>query len=216
VSRRKKIALTALAVVVTFGAVSLLLWGFVRDAIVLPIHDFMLTVGDLANTIPQAIYLTALTLACVAIALNTLFGFEPTRTRWGLHEETAAETRYRRWARFHGALTSGLVARREFALETRQLVLAILSHQEGLDPRAVEIGIIDGSIEVPSEVKRLIQQSDISPSTPPQRAAAGVLSRLHRWLSETDQLRDDTRTDQQVQRLVEYIEHRLEIHHAGT
>jgi hypothetical protein len=116
-------------------------------------------------------------------------------------------------------LYSNLAANRytwnSFSWEARNLILALLVYQEGLDHAEVIARIDDGTLPVPDPVKRLIQHKVIWSDQPRPGAVERMLLRLRQALFKVD-LPPDTQLDQQVEAIVGFIEHRLEITYVGN
>lgn len=211
---RAKIGIAAAATVVLFAVLTLIFWDFMRDTVVTPLYE-LLWVGDLfLKSLPQGIYLVVVIAISIVIGSNALQSLQSRSLVQNSHNPRSMDSaRYVFWRRLYEHLTGSQFSRNHFAAESRKLILSILAYQEALDVSIVEARIMDGSVIVPSAVKYLIQYREIPTST---RIGTSNNS-LRFWLRTRfikPQRMLDPYIDQQVNEIVEFIEHRLEITYA--
>jgi hypothetical protein len=213
---RTKIGVAAVATFVLFAVLTLVFWDFMRDTIVTPLYE-LLWVGNLfLKSLPQGIYLVVVIVISIVIGSSAIQSLQSRPLVQNAPLPRSADSaRYVFWRRLYEHLTGSQFSRNHFAMESRKLILSILAYQEGLDISMVEARILDGSLIVPNAVKYLIQHREISTSA---RIAASRHSLRHRLrtLFVKPQRTVDPYIDQQVNEIVEFIEHRLEITYAGN
>lgn len=217
---RLRLALTIVITLSIFAILALFFSDFVREVLVVPIYQIIWFGDLLAKSISQEIYLAALILVSIVIALNTFSKMRGKAQAQRIREApTRGDSRYRFWARQYHNLTYGKFFSSEFTLETRKLILSILAYQENLSVADVERMVANDALAVPDVVKTLIERKEINIS---QRASARE-NRLISWLralidrsenSPTDEERPPT--DPQVAEIINFIEQRLEITNAAN
>jgi hypothetical protein len=203
-------------VVLVFSTLTLLYWDFMRDTIIVPIY-YLFWVSDLMlKSVPQGAYLAFLIFICVLIGWNTLSGVRvrqiPSRFE-GSHPQT--DTRYAQWKRLYSNLHSSPFARDTFAWEARKLILSILAYQDGIKTSEVEAMVKDGTLPLPDSIRDLIQQKKIRDSQPTLNRMESTRTRLRRLFFKA-KLQHDPQIDTLVAEIVSFIEHQLEIDHAGN
>jgi hypothetical protein len=208
---KRNLALALTLVLVVFGVLALFYWDFVRDTIAIPIY-YMLWVGDLIlRSIPHVVYLAFLVLLGLAIAFNTLFGARAKRTVSELDQGQYQMTRYQHWRTLCGGLSVGWFARDMFALESRRLLLAILAYEEGIDVAEVETRVKAGTLPVPPLIAHLIQHKEFEKP----KQAVSLMRRLREMFHSAGPQKN-LQAERQVAEVISFIEHLLEIDHAGS
>jgi hypothetical protein len=213
---RAKIGIAAVATVVLFAVLTLIFWDFMRDIVVTPLYRLLWVGNLLLKSLPQEIYLL------VVIVISSIIGGSALQSLQSRplvqnspHPRSMENARYGFWLRLYEQLAGNHFSRNRFAMESRKLILSILAYQEGLDVSMVEARVMDDSMSVPNTVKYLIQYREIPTST---RIGTSNTS-LRFWLRTRfikPQRVVDPSIDQQVNEIVEFIEHRLEITYAGN
>ncbi len=215
-NNKAKIILSLILVVVIFSVISLIYWDFIRDAVVMPVY-YVIWLGDLLlKSIPQEVYLVILIGLCIVMGVTTVAKIRTQRlAESGERQRPIGGTRYLFWRKIYSHIDSSQFARNHFASETRRLILAILSHQEGVDVFEVERMIVNGDLPVPKTVRNLILKQEIKSPIKPQKAIEGVIDRLRNLiLGEDSEL--DLQIDPQTDEIVSFIEQRLEITRDGN
>jgi hypothetical protein len=94
------------------------------------------------------------------------------------------------------------------------LILSIFAYQNGIETSEVEARIRNGTLTVPDSIHKLVQHKKIRESQLPPKNAENALLRLRRWLFKTEHQKNP-QVDSPVVEIVDFIEHLLEIEHAG-
>ncbi len=213
---RVRLGLVALLAAVIFAVVALFFWDFVRDTVVVPFYFLLWFMDLLLKSLPQEVYLLVLVVVCIMIGLNAVRGAQtPPRPRSRQVPPSDGDSRYVFWTRHHNNLYSSPFFRHKFATETRKFILNVLAYQEGEEVAVVEQMIISGALPVPAAVKDLVQSKEIRSSRPVSVPRSFVAQRFSRLLARSAPHHDPL-TDQQVREIIGFIEHRLEITHAGN
>jgi hypothetical protein len=213
-SNKAKFGLAFVATAVVFVVLTTVFWEFMRDTIVMPVYYLLWVGGLVLKSIPQETYLVLLILTSLIIGGSTL-GTIGAPARTARHSQRRLSTggaRYMFWRRLCGHLTESPFSRERFALASGRLILSILAYQEGLDVPQVEAMVIDGTLNVPDVVKDLIQRRELDSSRPRSSALENAVARLRRLLFR-EEAPTDPQIDRQVDEIVAFIEHRLEITH---
>jgi hypothetical protein len=214
--KKRTLGLALIATVFIFVLFTLFFWDFVRDTIVVPIY-YLTWVGSLIlNSISQEVYLVLLVLLSIVIGNNTLQSIRvrpiPQNHRQNRPNDSA---RYVYWRRLYKHLVVSQFSRDRFVWETRELILALLAYQEGLASFQVEAMIANNMIDVPDAVRNLVMRKEIQVSMPTSRAIERSAQWLRRVLFKVESP-IDPQISHQVDEIVGFIEHRLEITHAGN
>jgi hypothetical protein len=195
---------------------TLIFWDFMRDIVVTPLYRLLWVGNLLLKSLPQEIYLL------VVIVISSIIGGSALQSLQSRplvqnspHPRSMENARYGFWLRLYEQLAGNHFSRNRFAMESRKLILSILAYQEGLDVSIVEARVMDGSMIVPNTVKYLIQYRELPTST-----RIGTSNNSLRFWLRTRFIKPqrvvDPSIDQQVNEIVEFIEHRLEITYAGN
>jgi hypothetical protein len=215
-SGKTKLGLAFAATATVFAALTLIFWEFMRDTIVMPLY-YLIWVSDLIlKSIPQGAYLGILVLIGLVIGSGALQSIQ-SRQMTHNHQRTRSmdSARYLFWQSLHNRLITSEFSRNHFAWEARKLILSILAYQEGIDVSQVEAMVIDGTLSVPNTVRYLIQRREIRASSQTPPAIHNLTFRLRRLLFKLESP-TDPQIAHQVEEIVAFIEHRLEITHAAN
>jgi hypothetical protein len=208
---RRNLALALILVFSIFGVLALFYWDFVRDTIAIPIY-YMFWVGDLIlRSISHGVYLAVLVLLGLGLGINALLGTRAKRVVTEHEQSQHQMTRYQHWRTLCSGLSVGWFSRGMFALESRRLLLAILAYQEGLDVAEVETRVKAGTLPVPPLIAHLIQHKGFDK---PEQAVS-LVHRLREVFRGTGP-RKDLYAERQAAEVISFIEHLLEIDHAGS
>jgi hypothetical protein len=208
---KRNLALACTLVLVVFGVLALFYWDFVRDTIAIPIY-YLFWIGDLVlRSISHGVYLAFLVLLGFIIGFNTLLGTRPRRVVSELDQGQYQITRYQHWRTMCGGLSIGWFARDMFALESRRLLLAILAYQEGSDVAQIEARVKAGTLPVPPLIAHLIQHKEFEKT----KQAVSLMNRLRGLVYGTGPQKNLV-AERQVAEVISFIEHLLEIDHAGS
>lgn len=215
-SRKLKLALAAAVTIVIFATLTLVFWEFMRDRVVTPLY-YLLWVGDLfIRSVPQGAYLALLVFICLLIGSSALQGAQTGPASYDSQRANPADSaRYVFWRRLHDYRAVSELSRNHFAWEARKLILTILAYQEGVSTAQAEKMILDGSLSAPDAVHYLIQRREIRSSARPLTAFQKIELRLRSLFFRVEKPTDPL-IDQQVDEIVAFIEHRLELTHAGN
>jgi hypothetical protein len=211
-----KVQIGLVSVVLVFGVLTLLYWNFIRDTIVLPIYYLLWISSHILKSIPQEAYLAFLIFASIIISINTVQSIrvkQITRSPGG--NQPQVHTRYLHWRRLCANLYYNWFSRNQFALEARQLLLAILAYQAEIDTSEVEAMVRDGTLCVPDSIRNLVQDKAIQDPRPTTNSTKKAILRLRRAFLRVDS-QNDPQIDSQVVEIVSFIEHCLEINHVGN
>lgn len=213
---RAKIGIAAAATLVLFAVLTLIFWDFMRDTVVTPLYK-LLWVGNLfLQSLPQEIYLVVVVAISIVIGSSALQSLQSRPLVQNSPPPRSMDSaRYGFWRRLYERLTGSQFSRNHFATESRKLILSILAYQEGLDVSMVEAKIRDDSLIVPNAVKYLIQHREIPTPTRTGTSNNGLRFWLRTRFMKPHRMVDPY-IDQQVNEIVEFIEHRLEITYAGN
>ncbi len=208
---RGRLALAVVLVFFTFGVLALFYWDFVRDTIALPLYYLFWGGNLILSSIPHAAYLAILVLLGFGFGINSLFG-SPARYTAAEHEQNRYyPTRFQHWKTLFSGASIGWYFRNKLALESRNLLLAILAYQEGIEVADVEARVGAGTLPVPPGIAYLIQHKEFEMVTRP----AGRIGRL-RWRSRSLRAQEKLYLERQIAEVIQFIEHLLEIDHAGS
>jgi hypothetical protein len=213
---RTRFVFAIAATTVIFSILTLIFWEFMRNTVVLPVYD-LLRLGILfLKSVSQEIYLGLLILVSVLIGISALRG-DPSgpAERISVPEGTKHSARYLVWRRLYSDLTGSQFSRNRFAWETRQMILFILADQEGIDTSEAEMNIINGTLSVPDAVRHLVRYRQIEIARPASTAGSHRVWRLYRLLFRQAAPAHTPLVDPQVEEVIAFIEHRLEITHVA-
>jgi hypothetical protein len=216
-ANKVRVGLVFVAVVLIFSTLTLLYWDFVRETIIIPIY-YLLWVADLTlKSIPQGVYLALLIFICILIGWNTLINvrFQPI-SRHFVGSRPQTDARYTHWKRLYSNLHSSSFGRETFVWEARKLVLSILAHQYGIEVTDVEARVRDGRLPLPNSIEELIRLKTIPNAEAAVNAAENPIVRLRRLFFRGAKSQNDPQIDHFVNEMVLFIEHQLEINHAGN
>ncbi|MEP6984138.1 MAG: hypothetical protein ABI970_00970 [Chloroflexota bacterium] len=210
---KAKIGIVFVLALLVFSALTLLYWDFVRDTIIVPIYYFI-WIGNLTlKSIPQQAFLALLVIIGVLVGLNTLIGVGVKPTTKGFTDAPSqADSRYTSWKKLCSNLYSSSMARDNFAWEARKLIIAILAHQDGIEPAEVEERIKNETLLIPLAIKDLIQYKKIKDPPPLPQERESIIVRLRRLLLK-EKSQNKPRIDSPIAEIVAFIEHQLEINH---
>jgi hypothetical protein len=211
-----RVGLVFVATALILSVLTLLYWDFVRDTIIIPIY-YLLWVANLTlKSVPQGVYLALLIFICILIGWNTLSsvrihpisrGFESIRPQ--------TDARYNHWKKLYAKLHTSPFGRETFAWEARKLILSVLVQQYGIDIAEVETLVRDGTISLPDSIRDLILLKKIPISDTTAGRTENLVTRLRRLFSKTKSP-NNPQIDHFVSEMVHFIEHQLEINHAGN
>jgi hypothetical protein len=204
-----------LAVLVVSGLVALFFWDAVRDAVVYPLYYIGWLILLVINSFSQDLYLGLLIIAGVIAGLAAVIRLLPgARGRLAGEAREMSQSRYRFWRGKNIELETSEYFRNSFALEARRLVLDMLAHQESLTPVEAEWKVRQGLVEVPPEVRYLVETRELR-SMPGRKTSRW--DRLFPWLgrrSRSTQTQEGSRlVAYQVEAILKFLEERLEITH---
>lgn len=216
IANKTRFILAIVTIALIFAVLSLIFWDFVRDTVVIPIYYLMWVTNLILKSIPQGVYLALPILISLAVGGNTLRSLRGRQQLRNYQENRSDDSaRYVVWRRLYDHLMESQFSRDHFVWEVRKLILCLLAYQEGVEVFQAEEMIDNGTLNVPDAVKNLIQQKEIPIPILPSRAIERALLRLRQLLFKVDRSLDP-QIDQQVDEIVRFIEHRLEITHAGN
>jgi hypothetical protein len=208
-----RMLLVVIVFLLIYSILMLTFWGFVRETIVMPIHHLIWVGGLITNSIPQEVYLALLAFISFSIALNAIKNAhirEPevrsgTRVKEGI-------SRYQFWVNLREHSFSSEFSRLKFARETRKLILAILSYQEGLDPVETEQKVVNNEIIVPGIIRNLVQERQLAGTQQPGNWRLIEWIQRFRLFGRKKSAREIL-MDKQIEEIIHYIEGLLEINH---
>jgi hypothetical protein len=214
-SNRAGMLLAFAVFVLIFSGVTLLYWEFVRDTILVPIYYFLWVGGLMLNSVPQGVYLALLIILNLVIGVRTVGDLRAgQRVRRVIRNQPPPGTRYLHWRSLCDRAYVNPFSKSWLAIEARKLVLSILAYEQGVDLAEAEALVRNGVLDVPDTLRDAIENKYMLSAPLPNRLT-GMLFRLRRLL-----LRADTSPEPHVERLIaeliSFIEHRLEIPHAGN
>jgi hypothetical protein len=211
--KRIKLGLALLAVLAVFLSLTLFFWDFTRDTLVIPLYYLLWTGSRFFYSIPEQVFLFLLVGISVWIGLNTV-GHLPGRAvpEQREHADPAGGSRYRYWKKLCQGLSSRELVRRDLVFETRQLVLAVLAFQEGMDLAGVERGVAGQTLVVPETVRHLIVSRDLVAAAPGGKRM-GRASRILQGLFRRSAPPTAGVLDGQIRESLEFLETRLEMPH---
>jgi len=207
---RQAVVLTA-TVLLVFICLAVVFREFVRVNLVIPIYYLGWVIGQILASIPQSVI--AFTLGIVGIIL-AFIGLEKFQNRVIAVRKgrlTLQETtRYQFWLRRFQRLDTNSFYTENLATELRRFLLGLLSDQESLPTWEIEQQIMNGTFEVPPDVRLLVQN----------RGFGGQRSQdnpFKRWVQEwIGRIWPDKRPAQpaspnqaKVETIIHYIEDRL-------
>lgn len=147
--------LTAAAMLIGVGVLTLALRDVVRESVVIPLAYAVWLADLLLKSLPQSLFLAVLVLVSAVVVLRGLLytsplprQFMPRRDRGGFR------SRLDFWTRRLNALDASPFAQEQSAQEMRNLVLRALADQ--LDPDEVAAAVRNGALAVPPEVGALL------------------------------------------------------------
>lgn len=211
-----RVKIGAVLMVLLCGVLSLLFWDFIRDTVVAPIY-YLLWIGNLIlASIPQAAFLIFLFFASLIISAKTVQSVRVRPiTRASQGSQYFASTRYQHWRALCTSLYYNWFSRNRFASECRELLLSILAYQMGKEIFEIEALVRDGALHVPDSVKDIVLHKTIRDPKPVAPNSKNLLSRLRRAFFGV-RSNTDSQIESQVAEIVSFIEHCLEINHAGN
>lgn len=210
-----RISLASFVLTLIYCVLTLVFWNFVRDTIVVPIYYLIWLAGLILKSIPQGTYLALLIVISLLIGMNTLIKIQVKRLSISSERSAQEEaSRYRFWLKLYTNSQSG-DSRLNFAFYARNLILSILSYQEGLDLSETERKVANNDLKVPVAVKKLIQERDQVATQQPKRRFVNWGYKLRRFIRRKD-LQDDLLINKHIEEIIHFIESRLEINHDGN
>jgi len=204
------VIITVLAV---FSTLTWFFWSFVRDVIVVPIYYLIWLLGLVMKSIPQGFFVVVLAIACLIIALNTLFRVPPRSSdEVATRYRSVGGGRYQFWNRMLVSLHRSPFSRDDFSFEARKLILAILAYQEGVDLPTVERLVVEQKISVPVSVMQLVLTKKLALPPKKENSLGRKLAKFfHRPFLEDAQ--GEQMIADQAKEIIHFIEFRLEISH---
>lgn len=213
---KARIILAFVLFVLFFGILTLLFWDFVRDTIIVPIYYFMWVIGLILKSIPQGVYFAFLVFLSLIMGLKALESTQVERhieRREG--DQPQADTQYLRWRSLCADMDISPFSRQRFAWEARKLILSVLAYERGTDIAEVETLVRTGMLDVPDAIRNLIEKKRIPDAKLPLNRIASAIFRVRRLLLKADS-KTDPQIDSLVAEIIGFIEHHLEISHAGN
>jgi hypothetical protein len=213
---RAKIILVFVALVLFFSILTLVFWGFIRDIVIIPIYYFLWEMGLLLKSVPEGIYFALLVLVSLIIGFNTVVSVRAERhTRRLERQQPESITRYLHWRILCANMDANPFTRDRFAWEARKLILSIFAYEQGIDIAEAEMLVRRGDVDMPDVIRNLITEKKFPVTGLRIRRIARPIVWL-RWLFFRIEADNDPQLDALVGEITSFVEHRLEIYHAGN
>jgi hypothetical protein len=213
---KAKIILGFGLLVLLFSILTLIFWDFVRGVIIVPIYYFLWEMSLILKSIPEGVYFALLVLLSLIIGFNTLDNVHVERQAKRLKRgRPESGTRYMHWSSLCANMDINPFTRDRFAWEARKLILSILAYEQGIDISDAEMLVRKGEVDMPDSIKNLIMEKQIPATRLSANRIASAMFWLRRLLFKPD-VKNDPQIDILVGEIISFIEHRLEINHAGN
>ena len=204
---RRRLVLIGLVLLLAIP-LALVLGGFARTAVVVPIL-YILWLGDLVlKSIPQVLFWALLLSIALLVSMRSLVKSQSARPP--VHEVALDHPgQVEVWAKRIDAMTRGGYYEQLLAQHLGGLFLAALAYRERISRREVRQRLEAGELDVPSEIQAYLQAGLGWESPRP----LGLFARLMR------RLRSDAHTsplDLDPERVVGFLERRLDIAHHSS
>jgi hypothetical protein len=213
---KARISLVFILLVLLLSILALVYWDFIRDTIIIPIYYIIWVIGLFLKSIPQGVYFATLVFISLYIGFKTLESVQGERSTKRLEKDRPESgTQYQRWKSLYTNIDINPFARHRFVWEARKLILSILAYEQGINSAEAETLVPNGTVAVPEPIRNLIEEKKIPGSRPPINRIAHAVFWLRRLLFKVD-TENDLQIDPLVGEIISFIEHRLEINHAGS
>jgi hypothetical protein len=215
-SNKAKIILVFILFVLLFGILPLLYWDFIRDTIVVPIYYVIWVISLFLKSIPQGVYFAFLVFLSLIIGFKTLESVQVERRFKRLERDRPeATTQYLRWKSLCANMDINPFSRNRFAWEAKKLILSILACEQGMDIADAEALVLDDTLDVPDVIRKLIETNTLPDAKLPLNRITSAMLRVRRLLFKVG-AKNDLKIDSPVAEIIGFIEHHLEINHAGN
>lgn len=212
---KTKVLVAFASLVLCFSLLSLRFWGFVRDTFVVPSYYVLWVIGLVLKSIPQHAYLALLIFVCLIWAMQTLKSMQAeARSARPERNSPHSDTPYLRWKMLSAYTSSNGFFRDRFVRHMRNLVLSTLAYEQGIDSSEVEARVREGVLSVPDPIRNLIEMHNIPQIKPRGRLELGI-HQVRGLILKADSTQDDE-FDRFVAEIIRFMEHHLEIIHAGN
>ncbi len=205
-----------LAILAVLIISTLALNSFVRETIAIPIYHQLWKIGLLFSHLSQETYLSLVAIFGILLVMQGLIRIITAEKAPRTYSPTiSGENRYQFWHAYTSNVDEhGDFARSQFFIELRLLVLSILAEQEGITQVEVERRVARGKLLLPPEVRMLVM-SRRRVFTGGEHNSQGSFGRFF-GPPPGDEINVSLSTSQLLERIVNFIENRLEVKRDST
>lgn len=186
---------------------------FVRENLVIPVLYMAWMGGLIFNSVPQMYFMGGLIIIGLMLAVGSLRHLLyvmnlPTEPPPPIEEPT----RYRFWFKRCQKVNSSTFFLTSLGIELRRFVLMVLAYQEHRNMWDLERQVVNHEFDVPEEIYDLVTQRELGGEAQERSLWSFLLERL-RGPSPSPENANGNSIHQRVNKIVSYLEDRLEVEH---